>query len=127
LGKSGIALASATKCSRIALMRASTYSETVSSFGYGSAEALAACCCSSSHFWTFGSASNAMNSAISGGVASPLADDDPPVPLCGAAAAPDSRAADRNIAATQVLKARIDAHGRSDPEIIVVVTAPSFS
>jgi len=68
LGKSGSALASATKCSRIALMRASTYSETVSSFGFDLSEASAGCC-STSHFWILGLASNAMNSAISGGVA----------------------------------------------------------
>src|SRR4029077_19960921 len=100
--------------------------EIVSSFGAGSLEALAASCSSSNHFWTFGLASNAMNSAISGGVGSPLADDDPPGPLCVAAAAPDSRAADRTIATTQILKARIDAHRRSAAEI-TAVTAPRLS
>jgi hypothetical protein len=65
-----------------------------------------------------------MNSAISGGVAaSPLADDAPP--LCVAAAAADSRAAERMIAATNVLKACIDAHNGWGREVIVV-TAPSF-
>jgi hypothetical protein len=105
-------------------MRASTYCEIVCSSGAGFWEAWAACCCSS-HLWTFGSASNAMNSAISGGAAaSPLADDAPPDPLF-AAAAPVSRVADTMIAATHVLIARVDADGRSATEIIVV-TAPSF-
>ena len=50
-------------------MRASTYCETVSSFGFGLLWEASAGCCSTSHFWIFGLASNAMNSAISGGVA----------------------------------------------------------
>ena len=108
-------------CSRVAPTRESMYSETVSSCGFGFSAALAACCCSSSHFWTFGSPSNAINSATCGDVASSsLADDDPPDPLCVAAAAPDSRVADRKIAATQVLNARIDSKGRSATEIIIV-------
>jgi hypothetical protein len=43
-----------------------------------------------------------------------------PDPLCVAAAAPDSSAADRMIAATQILNACIDDTGHSAMKIIVV-------
>jgi hypothetical protein len=87
--------------------------------------------CFSIHFWTvgsasnvnskrfLGSASNAVSSAICGGVAASWLD-----PLGDAASAPDNTAADTMIAATQVLIAAT--HDRS-PTGVIAVTASRFA
>ena len=86
-GRPGSAAARAPMCSRVAPTRESMYSETVSSCGFGFSAASAACCCSSNHFWTFGLASNAVNSAISG-ASPPLRS---PTPISRPHAAPQTR------------------------------------
>jgi hypothetical protein len=69
-----------------------------------------------------GSPSNAVSSAICGGVAASWLE-----PLGDAALAPDSTPADNRIAATQALTARIDAHDCSAMEIIAVMAPRFFS